>query len=99
MSRVVVRVYVDKNVKDVFSQLSCPVFTDTVYQNIKDMYETLFDDNEYNDVDFSQVDDSAFGFDLDSNKTIIGHFYIFLMTIYNLIDVKSDRTPVIDSKG
>lgn len=93
------RVYVDKNAKDVFSQLSCPVFTDTVYQNIKDMYEALFDDDDTNDVDFSQVDDSAFGFDLDSNKSIIGHFYIFLMTIYNLIDVKSDRTPIIDSKG
>jgi len=99
MSRVVVRVYVDKNVKDVFSQLSCPVFTDTVYQNIKDMYEALFDDDDTNDPDFSQVDDSAFGFDLDSNQSIIGHFYIFLMTIYNLIDVKSDRTPIIDSKG
>lgn len=63
------------------------------------MYETLFDDMNDNDVDITQVDNSAFGFDLDSNKSIIGHFYIFLMTIYNLIDVKGDRTPIIDSKG
>jgi hypothetical protein len=31
VSRVVVRVYVDKNNKEIFSQLSCPVFTDIVY--------------------------------------------------------------------
>ena len=63
------------------------------------MYETLFDDDEENDVDINAIDDSKFGFDLDSNNSIIGHFYIFLMTLYNLIDVKSDRTPIIDNKG
>ena len=96
---MVVRVYVDRNTKDVYSQLSTGVFSETVYQGIKDMYETLFDDDEENDVDINAIDDSKFGFDLDSNNSIIGHFYIFLMTLYNLIDVKSDRTPIIDNKG
>jgi len=75
------------------------VFTDIVYQKVKDMYESIYDDDEDNDVDFSKIDDSAFGFDMDSNNSIIGHFYIFLATIYNLIDVKMDRTPIIDTKG
>lgn len=99
VSRVVVRVYVDKTNKEIFSQLSCPVFTDIVYQKIKDMYETLFDDDDENNFDPRKVDDSAFGFDMDSNNSIIGHFYIFLATIFNLIDVKTDKTPIIDTKG
>jgi hypothetical protein len=67
---------------------------------VKELYEQMFDeDDELNAFDPSKVDDSAFGFDLDSNNSIIGHFYIFLMTIYNLIDVKADRTPIIDNKG
>ena len=45
------------------------------------------------------IDDAAFGFDMDSNKTHIGNFYIFLATIYNMIDLKLDRTPIIDPKG
>jgi hypothetical protein len=63
------------------------------------MYETLFDDDDENNFDPKRVDDSAFGFDMDSNNSIIGHFYIFLATIFNLIDVKMDRTPIIDTKG
>lgn len=51
VSRVVVRVYVDKNNREIFSQLSGPVFTDIVYQKIKDLYGTLFDDDDDNDVD------------------------------------------------
>lgn len=63
------------------------------------MYNTLFDDDDTNDIETKNIDDSVFGFDMDSNNSIIGHFYIFLATIYNLIDVKSDRTPIIDTKG
>ena len=57
----------------------------------------MFDD----DVQFdkNKVDDAVFGFDLDSNNSIIGHFYIFLQTLYNLIEVKMDKTPIIDNKG
>jgi len=66
---------------------------------VKELYENMFDDDEDNAFDISKLDDSAFGFDLDSNKSTIGHFYIFLTTVYNLIDVKLDKTPIIDSKG
>lgn len=96
---MVVRVYIDKSNKEIFSQLSSPVFTDIVYQKIKDMYSTLFDDDEENDVNLDNIDDSIFGFDMDSNNSIIGHFYIFLVTIFNLINVPGDRTPIIDTKG
>lgn len=65
---------------------------------IKEMYETLFEYDE-TEIDLTQLDDSAFGFDLDSNKSAIGYFYIFLMTIYNLIPVRMDKTPIIDNKG
>jgi hypothetical protein len=66
---------------------------------IKEIYENMFDDDGDNDFDLKNIDDSAFGFDLDSNNSIIGHFYIFLMTVYNLIDIKLDKTPIIDNKG
>lgn len=59
----------------------------------------MFDDDEDNDIDVKNIDDSAFGFDMDSNNSIIGHIYIFMATIFNLIDVKMDRTPIIDTKG
>lgn len=66
---------------------------------IKEIYENAFDDDPDNDFDLKNIDDSAFGFDLDSNNSIIGHFYIFLMTLYNLIEIKQDKTPIIDNKG
>ena len=91
--------YVDKNVKDVYSQLAFGVFSDTVYEKVKELYENQFDEDNEGQMDISNIDDSAFGFDLDSNKTVIGHFYIFLMTIYNLIPVGMDKTPIIDNKG
>ena len=74
---------------------------DVVYMRVKEMYEDIFYNEDMGSIkiDLKKVDDTAFGFDLDSNKQIVGHFYIFLMTIYNLIDVKGDKTPVIDSKG
>ena len=59
------------------------------------MYESLEDD--YSNLD--KVDESVYGFDGYSNNSVLGHFYIFLATIYNMIDLKLDRTPIIDSKG
>ena len=58
----------------------------------------MFDD-ENEEFDPRTIDDNAFGFDMDSNNTHIGNFYIFLATIYNMIDLKLDRTPIIDPKG
>jgi hypothetical protein len=98
-SRVVIRVYIDRDNKEIFSQLSMDDFSIVTYQNVKDMYEALFDDDEMNDANMDKVDDSVFGFDGGANNTCLGHFYIFLATIYNMIDLKLDRTPVIDSKG
>lgn len=100
VTRVVVRLYPDKHDKEVYSQLDGGVFTDVVYMNIKEKYEILFEDNDQSmSFDLGTIDDSAFGFDFDSNNCVIGHCYIFLATIYNLIDVKRDRTPIIDTKG
>jgi hypothetical protein len=59
------------------------------------MYEQLDDDQ----TNIDKIDESVFGFDGYSNNTVLGHFYIFLATIYNMIDLKLDRTPIIDSKG
>lgn len=99
VSRVVVRVYVNKEHKDVYSQLGIRDFTDSVYMKVKEIYENMFDEDDENDYDLDAIDDSAFGFDLDANNSIIGHFYIFLMTVFNLIEVKNDKTPIIDNKG
>lgn len=49
--------------------------------------------------DFTDIDDAGFGFDKDTSYLPIGDFFIFLTTIYNMIDFKLDRTPIIDSKG
>jgi len=58
----------------------------------------MFNDEDL-EFDVSKIDDGIFGFDMDNNGSVIGHFYIFLMTIYNLIEVKQDKTPIIDNKG
>lgn len=99
VSRVVIRLYFDKDHKNVYSVLPMSTFTDGVYHEVKDRYETLFDDDDDNDVDLTQVADSVFGISRDSNMTLIGNFYIFLATVYNMIDVKIDKTPIMDTKG
>ena len=45
ISRIVIRVYVDKNVRDIYSQLAYSVFSDTVYEKVKELYENQFDDD------------------------------------------------------
>jgi hypothetical protein len=45
-SRVVLRVYVDRADKEVFSQLSLDDFSEVVYQRVKDVYEGMFEDDE-----------------------------------------------------
>ena len=86
MSRVIIKVYVDKDKKDVFSQLYFSTFLDTVYLRLKEMYDNYLDEDQKFNV--NSVDELAFGFDLDNNNSNIGVFYIFLMTIYNLIEIK-----------
>ena len=99
VSRVVVRLYFDKDHRQVYSVLPMSTFTDVVYQGIKDLYELLFDDDDENDPDLAAIDDGVFGIDKDQSHTLIGNFYIFLATIYNLIDIKMDKTPIMDTKG
>ena len=86
MSRVIIKVYVDKDKKDVYSQLYFSTFLDTVYLRLKEMYDNYLDEDQKFNV--NSVDELAFGFDLDNNNSNIGVFYIFLMTIYNLIEIK-----------
>lgn len=99
ISRVVIRLYFDKDHKNVYCVLPMSHFTDAVYHEVKDRYETLVDDIEGNDVDLNQIPDSVFGIGEESSQTLIGNFYIFLATVYNLIDVKVDKTPIMDTKG
>ena len=86
MSRVIIKVYVDKDKKDVYSQLYFSTFLDTVYLRLKEMYDNYLDEDQKFNV--NSVDELAFGFDLDNNNSNIGVFYIFLMTLYNLIEIK-----------
>lgn len=57
-SRVVLRVYPNKSNKEIFGSLSMGMFTDVVYQRVKDMYDTLYDDDDSNDIDPRDVDDT-----------------------------------------
>jgi len=45
VSRVVVRLFVDKSDRSVYSQLEYPTFTDRVYFNVKEAYERLYDED------------------------------------------------------
>lgn len=44
-------------------------------------------------------DGEIFGWSLADQWTEIGSVYVFLLSIYNLIETPKDESPIIDSKG
>ena len=59
----------------------------------------MFDDDDLNDEDLKNIDERELGFNINSNRSLIGKFYVFLSCVHELVDIKSDRTPIIDFKG
>lgn len=97
VSRVVVRVYADRTNKEESGIIPCDVFTDVIYFNVKEKFEE-FEDSGVVD----KVDDDAgenFGWALSDSWHEIGCVYIFLLSMFNLIDTPKDESPIIDTKG
>lgn len=52
-SRIVVRFYPDPSKVGLFSEMSCQEFTDIVYQRIKDLYASVFEDEELSEAELN----------------------------------------------
>ena len=94
--RLLVRLFVDRANKKTCALLSQEVFSEIVFFDLSKKHQKLM---RRSNPDLSDIDDAGFGFDKDTSYHPIGDFFIFLTTIYNMIDFKLDRTPIIDSKG
>ena len=99
MSKVVVKVYPDRSNREECSIIPCDTFTDVTYFGIKDKYEE-FEEGGFN-VKEEDADDlgETFGWNLSDSWHEIGSVYVFLISLYNLIDTPKDESPIIDSKG
>ena len=100
VSKVVVKVYADRTDKENSGVIPCDTFTDNVYFNIKELYEE-FEENNFQVKASEDPDDDGetFGWNLSDSWHEIGSVYIFLLSLFNLIDTPKDESPIIDSKG
>ena len=99
VSKVVVRVYPDRNNKEESGQIPCDIFTDSIYFDVKDLYEEA----EEKDFDMTHIDHDddgeIFGWDLADTWQHIGTGFVFLVTMYNLCENIEESTTIINSKG
>lgn len=101
LSRVVVRVYPDRNNRDESGQIPWDTFTDKVYFDVKEVYEDAEEKNFVIDPASinPDLDGETFGWALTDSWQHLGNVYYFLLSIYNLIETSKDDSPVIDTKG
>jgi len=99
MSRVVVKVYPDRSNREECSIIPCDTFTDVTYFNIKEAYEE-YEERGYAPKNEDDEDEGeTFGWNLSDSWHEIGSVYVFLLSLFNLIDTPKDDSPIIDSKG
>jgi len=99
ISKVVVKVYPDRMNKEESGIIPCDTFTDVIYFGVKDMYED-FEERGFQPINEDpDADGETFGWSLSDSWHEIGSVYIFLLSLYNLIDTPKDDSPIIDSKG
>lgn len=100
ISTIVVRVYPDRNNKDVSTQIPWDMFVDKVYFDVKDLYEDYEEKNfvieENIDVDH---DGEIFGWNLTDAWHHVGNVYYFMLSSFNLIETHKDESPIIDTRG
>lgn len=101
ISKMMVRVYPDRNNLEESSLLPWEVFNDKVYFEVKELYDAYEEKNfEIDESTIDKDDDGEiFGWSLSESWHHIGSIYYFLLSVYNLIDIQKDETPIIDSKG
>lgn len=98
VSRVVVRVYADRNVKDESGLIPWDAFTDKVYFDVKDLYETA-EEKGFSEPPEIENDGETFGWALADSWHHLGNVFYFLLSVYNLIETNKDDSPIIDTKG
>jgi len=96
--RVVVRVYADRNVKDESGLIPWDAFTDKVYFDVKDLYETA-EEKGFSEPPEIENDGETFGWALADSWHHLGNVFYFLLSVYNLIETNKDDSPIIDTKG
>ena len=97
IARVVVKVYPDRLNKDEFGIIPFYQFTDVIYFNVKELYDE-FEDKGSITLDDPDDECEVFGWSLTDSWHEIGSVFIFLISWYNLIDIK-DESPIFDTKG
>ena len=99
VSKVVVKVYPDRMNKEECGIIPCDTFTDVIYFNVKELYEE-FEERGYASKDGDDEEmGETFGWSLSDSWHEIGSVFIFLLSLFNLIDTPKDESPIIDSKG
>ena len=98
VSKVVIKVYPDRTNKEDSGIIPCDTFTDDIYFKVKEMYED-FEERGFTPNEDPDADGENFGWSLSDSWHEIGSVYIFLLSIFNLIDTPKDESPIIDTKG
>ena len=78
--------------------IPCDTFTDVTYFGVNELYEE-FEERGYVGSEDPDADGETFGWSLSDSWHEIGSVYIFLISLYNLIDTPKDDSPIIDTKG
>ena len=99
VSKVVVKVYPDRMDRETAGVIPCDVFTDSIYFNVKELYEDFEERGFTPSADDQEDDGETYGWNLSDSWHEIGSVYIFLLSLFNLIDTPKDESPIIDSKG
>lgn len=98
ISKVVIRVYADRQNKDSSGQIPLETFVDTVYFDVKDLYEDAEEKGFPGNYDTTN-DGEIFGWSLTDSWHHLGNVFYFLLSIFNLIETSKDSSPIIDTKG
>lgn len=101
VSKVMVRVYPDRNNREESAVISWDMFFDKVYFDVKELYEEYETKNfDIDEADIERENDGEiFGWSLTDSWHHIGNVYYFLLAVFNLIETQKDETPIIDTKG
>ena len=93
-----VRVYPDRNMKEDSGLIPWDTFTDKVYFDVKDLYETA-EEKGFSVAPEIENDGETFGWALADSWHHLGNVFYFLLSVYNLIETNKDDSPIIDTKG
>lgn len=99
-SQIVVRVYPDRNNKDVSTPIPYDLFIDKVYFDVKDLYEDYEEKNFVIEENIDhEADGEIFGWHLTDAWHHVGNVYYFMLSCFNLIETQKDESPIIDTRG